>query len=110
MPAGSAERPMKAPRKSESRPTLPTVMVGFPVIFFVQNNMYAISVPEAQQVAGSVAGKAAGYGMPGVTVDGNHPLAGVPLNFAVEVIEVREASQEEISHGHVHGPGGHQHA
>jgi FKBP-type peptidyl-prolyl cis-trans isomerase SlyD len=45
-----------------------------------------------------------------VTVDGNHPLAGVPLNFAVEVIEVREASQEEISHGHVHGPGGHQHA
>ena len=45
-----------------------------------------------------------------ITVDGNHPLAGVPLNFAVEVIEVREASQEEISHGHVHGPGGHQHA
>jgi 2-oxoisovalerate dehydrogenase E1 component len=46
-----------------------------PVIFFVQNNMYAISVPEAQQVAGSVAGKAAGYGMPGVTVDGNDVLA-----------------------------------
>ncbi len=44
-----------------------------------------------------------------VTVDGNHPLAGVKLNFAVEIIEVRDASQEEIEHGHVHGPGGHHH-
>jgi len=44
-----------------------------------------------------------------VTVDGNHPLAGVHLNFAVEIIEVRDASQEEIEHGHVHGPGGHHH-
>jgi FKBP-type peptidyl-prolyl cis-trans isomerase SlyD len=44
-----------------------------------------------------------------VTVDGNHPLAGVELNFAVEVIEVRDASAEEISHGHVHGAGGHHH-
>lgn len=45
-----------------------------------------------------------------ITVDANHPLAGVSLNFAVEVIEVREASEEEISHGHVHGAGGHEHA
>ncbi|MGW8310000.1 MAG: FKBP-type peptidyl-prolyl cis-trans isomerase [Thiogranum sp.] len=44
-----------------------------------------------------------------ITVDGNHPLAGVPLNFAVEVIEVRDASEEELDHGHVHGPGGHNH-
>ena len=44
-----------------------------------------------------------------VTVDGNHPLAGVPLNFAVEIVEVREASQEEIDHGHVHGAHGHHH-
>lgn len=44
-----------------------------------------------------------------VTVDGNHPLAGVELNFAVEVVHVRDASQEEIEHGHVHGPGGHHH-
>jgi FKBP-type peptidyl-prolyl cis-trans isomerase SlyD len=44
-----------------------------------------------------------------VTVDGNHPLAGVELNFAVEVMEVRDATQEEISHGHVHGAGGHHH-
>ncbi len=44
-----------------------------------------------------------------ITVDGNHPLAGVNLNFGVKVVDVREASQEEIDHGHVHGPGGHQH-
>ena len=44
-----------------------------------------------------------------VTVDGNHPLAGKRLNFAIEVTEVRDASLEELSHGHVHGPGGHHH-
>ncbi len=45
----------------------------------------------------------------GITVDGNHPLAGVHLNFDVTVVDVREASEEEVSHGHVHGPGGHDH-
>ncbi len=44
-----------------------------------------------------------------VTVDGNHPLAGMELNFDVTVKEVREASAEELAHGHVHGPGGHHH-
>jgi FKBP-type peptidyl-prolyl cis-trans isomerase SlyD len=42
-----------------------------------------------------------------VTVDGNHPLAGVKLNFDVTVREVREATAEELEHGHVHGPDGH---
>lgn len=44
-----------------------------------------------------------------VTVDGNHPLAGQNLHFAIEVTEVREASLEELTHGHVHGEGGHHH-
>ncbi|WP_110656409.1 peptidylprolyl isomerase [Salinicola halimionae] len=44
-----------------------------------------------------------------VTVDGNHPLAGEKLNFDVEIAEVREATEEEVSHGHVHGEGGHEH-
>ena len=44
-----------------------------------------------------------------VTVDGNHPLAGKNLNFAVEVLEVRTPTGEELAHGHVHGPGGHHH-
>ena len=44
-----------------------------------------------------------------VVVDGNHPLAGVALVFDVTVAEVRAATTEEITHGHVHGAGGHQH-
>jgi FKBP-type peptidyl-prolyl cis-trans isomerase SlyD len=44
-----------------------------------------------------------------VVVDGNHPLAGVELNFDVKIIDVRDASEEEVEHGHVHGPGGHHH-
>jgi FKBP-type peptidyl-prolyl cis-trans isomerase SlyD len=44
-----------------------------------------------------------------VTVDGNHPLAGQNLNFEVEITDVRTATEEELSHGHVHGPGGHHH-
>lgn len=44
-----------------------------------------------------------------VKVDANHPLAGVTLKFDVDVVGVREATPEELSHGHVHGPGGHQH-
>lgn len=42
-----------------------------------------------------------------ITVDANHALAGVDLNFAIEVLEVRTATTDEIAHGHVHGPGGH---
>jgi FKBP-type peptidyl-prolyl cis-trans isomerase SlyD len=42
-------------------------------------------------------------------VDANHPLAGIQLNFEVEITAIRDASDEEAKHGHVHGPGGHQH-
>lgn len=44
-----------------------------------------------------------------VTIDANHPLAGQDLNFEIEITEVRAASEEEIAHGHVHGPDGHHH-
>lgn len=44
-----------------------------------------------------------------VTIDGNHPLAGVDLNFDVEITEVRAATEEELNHGHAHGAGGHHH-
>lgn len=41
-----------------------------------------------------------------ITLDANHPLAGVDLSFDVEIVETREATAEELSHGHVHGPDG----
>lgn len=44
-----------------------------------------------------------------VTIDANHPLAGATLNFDVTIVDVREASAEEASHGHVHTPGHHHH-
>jgi FKBP-type peptidyl-prolyl cis-trans isomerase SlyD len=44
-----------------------------------------------------------------VTIDGNHPLAGKNLNFDVEITDVRDATEEELEHGHVHGEGGHHH-
>jgi FKBP-type peptidyl-prolyl cis-trans isomerase SlyD len=44
-----------------------------------------------------------------VVIDGNHALAGVDLNFDVRIVDVRVASEEEVSHGHVHGPHGHAH-
>ncbi len=44
-----------------------------------------------------------------VTVDGNHPMAGKDLFFDVEIIGMREATQEEIGHGHAHGAHGHGH-
>ncbi len=48
-------------------------------------------------------------GMSVIDVDGNHPLAGRVLNFAIDVVDVREAAADEIAHGHVHGNGGVEH-
>lgn len=44
-----------------------------------------------------------------VKMDFNHMLAGKELNFTGEILEVREATKDELEHGHIHGPGGHQH-
>jgi FKBP-type peptidyl-prolyl cis-trans isomerase SlyD len=44
-----------------------------------------------------------------VIIDFNHPMAGVDLYFSIDVEDVRAATAEEVAHGHVHGPGGHEH-
>lgn len=48
-------------------------------------------------------------GLKTVDVDANHPLAGRTLRFVIDVLDVRDATADEKSHGHAHGPGGHQH-
>lgn len=44
-----------------------------------------------------------------ITIDGNHPLSDMTLTFDVEIKDVRDATEEEIVHGHIHGPEGHEH-
>ncbi|GAA6131583.1 FKBP-type peptidyl-prolyl cis-trans isomerase [Halopseudomonas sabulinigri] len=48
-------------------------------------------------------------GLSQVVVDGNHPLAGRELTFTIDILDVREATEDELAHGHAHGAGGHQH-
>ena len=48
-------------------------------------------------------------GLKTLDVDVNHPFAGKTLTFEVEVLDVRDATEEELQHGHAHGAGGHQH-
>lgn len=64
---------------------------------------------EAQSNQGPISVVVTGVSDETVTVDGNHPLAGMTLAFDVEVVDIRDASAEEVEHGHAHGAGGHSH-
>ena len=66
-------------------------------------------VPMMDQNGNRLNGLISAIGDDAVTVDFNHPMAGQDLYFSIQVESVREATAEEIDHGHVHGPGGHQH-
>jgi|TARA_B110000483_G_scaffold70401_3_gene87924 FKBP-type peptidyl-prolyl cis-trans isomerase SlyD len=44
-----------------------------------------------------------------VDIDSSHPLAGMSLSFDIEIVDIREATEDELTHKHAHGPGGHQH-
>lgn len=75
---------------------MPTLEVGMQ--FYAQG-------PEGHPIVVSVTGIEGDT----ITVDGNHELAGKDLNFEIEIADIRTATAEELEHGHVHGPGGHQH-
>lgn len=64
---------------------------------------------QAQSSEGTQVFKIIKIGEEKITLDGNHPLAGQTLYFDITVKSVRAATEEEISHGHAHGPGGHHH-
>lgn len=66
-------------------------------------------IPLQDQQGNPMQGVVLEIGEDTVKMDLNHPLAGKTLHFTGEVLDVREATEEEIAHGHVHGPGGHQH-
>lgn len=63
----------------------------------------------AQTGAGNQVIRIAAADADSVTIDANHPLAGVSLTFDVTIMDVRAASDEEVAHGHAHGEGGHHH-
>ena len=92
--------------------------------FGVYDDSLLRSLPKKQFPPGvKVGGQLEGYGDDGhmmvfnvmkikgdtVLLDGNHPLAGKALRFAIKVLDVRAASEEEVAHQHVHGAHGHQH-
>ena len=83
----------KVPRRALKG--IPKITVGMRLQAQTEAGVRAVTV---SQVAGDM-----------ITLDGNHPLAGQNLNFEVEVADVRAASAEELTHGHVHGPDGHHH-
>jgi FKBP-type peptidyl-prolyl cis-trans isomerase SlyD len=89
-----AARVQQVPREAFSR--IPNLHVGMPLQAQMPNGHHTtVHVKE--------------IGPELVTVDGNHELAGKALFFDVEIAEVRDASEEELEHQHVHGPGGHHH-
>ena len=66
-------------------------------------------LPMADNQGHHMQGKVVEIGDSAVTMDFNHPLAGMVMHFDGKVADVREATAEEMDHGHVHGEGGHQH-
>jgi FKBP-type peptidyl-prolyl cis-trans isomerase SlyD len=66
-------------------------------------------IPMADQSGNQLTGTVQEVKENEVIMDFNHPMAGVDLYFSIDVEDVRAATAEEVAHGHVHGPGGHEH-
>lgn len=85
------------------------------LVFEIPKQQFGEQLPETGQMVqlqspqGSIVATVAEMNGDNVKMDANHPLAGQTLVFDVKVTEVRDASAEELQHGHPHGPGGHEH-
>lgn len=77
----------------------------------VDNEMLQVGnfIPMTNQDGHRLQGKVVEVQDESVVMDFNHPLAGVNMHFKGQIISIRDASQEELAHGHVHGEGGHHH-
>lgn len=91
-------------------------IVDIPIDVFKQDGIIMMDIlkigsmlPMSDNEGNRMDGKIIAVTGEAVTLDFNHPLAGRPLHFSGEVVEVRDASPEELDHGHVHGAGGHHH-
>ncbi len=91
-------------RNPDMTQVVPKEMFGADGDIEVGQQFHAAS-PEGQEIVVTVVA----VDDDNITVDGNHPLAGVTLHFEVKIVEIRDASAEELEHGHVHGPDGHHH-
>lgn len=78
---------------------------------FPRNNQFALGdqVTAQDPSGGEMVGRIKEIDNATVKIDFNHELAGKTLHFAITVSDVRNATKEELAHGHVHGPGGHHH-
>lgn len=77
--------------------------------FNIEDFPVGSSVPMSDQDGNMMNGRVLEHAADGLVMDFNHPLAGYDLFFEGKVEEVRLATEEEMDHGHVHGPGGHHH-
>mgnify|MGYP006307791879 CR=1 FL=1 len=94
----------------------PDAVVTVPIDTFMVNGELAKEllevgrrIPMSDQHGNQLNGTIQEVKKDSVVMDFNHPLAGVDLHFDVEIKDVREATESEMQHGHVHGEGGHQH-
>ncbi len=75
------------------------------------NDMFKVGamIPMSDSEGNHMHGKIIEVDSENVKMDFNHPLAGTDLHFQGEILEIREATEDELAHGHVHGEHGHQH-
>ena len=77
----------------------------------IDTNMVKVgnTLPMQDNKGNHLQGKVTEVSLTEVRMDFNHPMAGKDLHFIGEILEIRVATEEELAHGHVHGPGGHHH-